>query len=136
MSSNNPPCLLNGELPTVSPFFLFCFSRLVSIQLTALYLHNKQLHSLPKYHAHFCNNIHQSHLHFVPLCFCLLCMNSTSFAASPCRASVAFGSFWPIMTCSRLLRGEGSWQLSHRNEEQITRGESGDTFQPTGNGLS
>lgn len=66
--------------------------------------------------------------------FCLHWMNSASSAMSPCRANI--GSFWLIMTCSRLLEGEGSWQLDHRHKEQITWGESGDTFQPMGNGLS
>lgn len=32
-SSNKPLCLLNGELPQESPFFVSCFSGLVSIQL-------------------------------------------------------------------------------------------------------
>lgn len=66
--------------------------------------------------------------------FCLHWMNSASFAMCPCRANI--GSFWLIMTCSRLLEGEGSWQLDHRHKEQITWEESGDTFQPMGNGLS
>ena len=128
-------CLLNGELPQDSLFFLSSFSRLVSIQLSALYLHNKQPKGLPKYSVHFCRVVRQSHLHFLSLYF-LPSLNEYRFI---CNVSLqSKHCFWLLLNtaCSRLLKGEGSWQLNHRHEEQITRGESGDTFQPVDTRLS
>lgn len=128
-------CLPNGELPQDSLFFLSCYSRLVSIELSALYLYNKQPNSLPKYSIHFCRVARQSHLRFLLLYF-LPSLNEYCFI---CNVSLqSKHCFWLLLNtaCSRLLKREASWQLNHKHEEQIAQGEIDDTFQPVGARLS